>query len=73
MLLLPPISLQYSYEDCQETAEWLLARTEQRPKVAIICGSGLGSLADLLADKAEFPYKDIPHFPVSTGKLVQSN
>lgn len=73
IILLPPISFRYSYEEYQETAEWLLAHTEQRPKVAIICGSGLGSLADLLADKAVFPYKDIPHFPVSTGKLVLSN
>ncbi|XP_056138425.1 purine nucleoside phosphorylase 6 [Lampris incognitus] len=65
----------YSYEDYKETAEWLLAHTEQRPKVAIICGSGLGGLADLLDDKIAFPYKDIPRFPISTvpghmGKLV---
>ncbi|XP_041794843.1 purine nucleoside phosphorylase 6 [Chelmon rostratus] len=68
-------SSQCSYEEYKETADWLLAHTEQRPKVAIICGSGLGSLADLLSDKAVFPYKDIPHFPISTvpghaGQLV---
>lgn len=64
------ITYSYSYEEYKETADWLLAHTEQRPKVAIICGSGLGSLADLLADKTVFPYKDIPRFPISTGKLL---
>uniref|UniRef100_A0A3B3DIU9 Purine nucleoside phosphorylase n=1 Tax=Oryzias melastigma TaxID=30732 RepID=A0A3B3DIU9_ORYME len=65
----------YSFEDYKKTADWLLEHTKQRPKVAIICGSGLGGLADLLEDKTEFPYKDIPSFPTSTvqghaGQLV---
>ncbi|XP_039663420.1 purine nucleoside phosphorylase 6 [Perca fluviatilis] len=68
-------SSQCSYEEYKETADWLLAHTEQRPKVAIICGSGLGGLADLMADKTAFTYKDIPRFPTSTvpghaGQLV---
>ncbi|XP_068458369.1 purine nucleoside phosphorylase 6 [Clinocottus analis] len=66
---------RYSYEEYKETADWLLAQTEQRPKVAIICGSGLGGLADLLGDKQVFKYEEIPHFPTSTvpghaGQLV---
>uniref|UniRef100_A0A4W5R0Z6 Purine nucleoside phosphorylase n=1 Tax=Hucho hucho TaxID=62062 RepID=A0A4W5R0Z6_9TELE len=36
--------------------------------LTIICGSDLGGLADLLDNKTVFPYKDIPHFPNSTGK-----
>uniref|UniRef100_A0A672HV92 purine-nucleoside phosphorylase n=1 Tax=Salarias fasciatus TaxID=181472 RepID=A0A672HV92_SALFA len=65
----------YQYEDYKETADWILAQTNQRPKVAIICGSGLGGLADLLEDKTVFPYESIPRFPTSTvqghaGKLV---
>ncbi|XP_067090677.1 purine nucleoside phosphorylase 6 [Osmerus mordax] len=65
----------YSYEDYRETADWLLANTQLRPKVAIICGSGLGGLADLLENRNVFPYTDIPRFPHSTveghaGKLV---
>lgn len=58
----------YSYENYKKTADWLLNHTEQRPKVAIICGSGLGGLADLLEEKTVFKYKDIPGFPTSTGK-----
>uniref|UniRef100_A0A3B4XKL0 Purine nucleoside phosphorylase n=2 Tax=Seriola lalandi dorsalis TaxID=1841481 RepID=A0A3B4XKL0_SERLL len=66
---------QCSYDDYKETADWLLENTKQRPKVAIICGSGLGGLADLLDDKNVFPYKGIPRFPTSTvpghaGQLV---
>lgn len=57
----------YSYEDYKETADWLLANTDIRPKVAIICGSGLGGLADLLENKNVFPYDTIPRFPHSTG------
>lgn len=35
---------------------------------AVILGSGLGALADLIEDKLEINYADIPHFPVSTVK-----
>lgn len=58
----------YSYEEYKETADWLLAKTDIRPKVAIICGSGLGGLADLLDNKNVFPYDKIPRFPHSTGR-----
>ncbi|NXC39737.1 PNPH phosphorylase, partial [Penelope pileata] len=63
------------YEVYKETADWLRARTAQCPKIAIICGSGLGDLADVLDNKEAFPYEDIPHFPQSTvaghvGRLV---
>ncbi|NXK19080.1 PNPH phosphorylase, partial [Arenaria interpres] len=63
------------YEVYKETADWLRARTDQCPKTAIICGSGLGGLADVLENKTVFPYEDIPNFPRSTvaghvGKLV---
>jgi purine nucleoside phosphorylase len=37
------------------------------PVVGIICGSGLGGLADAIADARAVDYKDIPGFPVSTG------
>ena len=37
------------------------------PEVGIILGSGLGALADDIADPAVIPYRDIPGFPVSTA------
>lgn len=68
----------YSYEQYKETADWLLANTEHRPLVAVVCGSGLGNLADLLKEQVAFKYEDIPNFPNSTvpghaGRLVFGN
>ncbi len=45
------------------------------PKVGIILGSGLGTLADRITDPVLIPYGDVPYFPVSTvaghaGRLV---
>ncbi|XP_059837187.1 purine nucleoside phosphorylase 4a [Hypanus sabinus] len=56
------------YETYQETAEWLLSRIKHQPKVAIICGSGLGMLAQTLTNHETFKYADIPNFPKSTVK-----
>ncbi|KAF9337127.1 hypothetical protein BG006_006157 [Podila minutissima] len=46
-----------------------------KPKVGIVCGSGLGGLVNVMREKVEFPYSDIPGFVNSTvaghaGKLV---
>ncbi|KNC51873.1 xanthosine phosphorylase [Thecamonas trahens ATCC 50062] len=36
------------------------------PRLAIILGSGMGGVADAIEDKTEFPYSELPGFPVST-------
>jgi xanthosine phosphorylase len=48
---------------------------DRRPVVGIILGSGLGGLADRLADPEAIPYADLPGFPLPTvpghaGRLV---
>jgi purine-nucleoside phosphorylase len=63
------------YEKIKETAAWLKERMTTSPKTAIILGTGLGQLATEITDTYEFPYKEIPNFPVSTveghaGKLI---
>ena len=63
------------YKKIQETASWLGERMTTSPKTAIILGPGLGQLASEITDSYEFPYQDIPNFPVSTveghsGKLI---
>lgn len=47
----------------------LLPTKLQAPRTGIICGSGLGGLADQVSpdSRVEIPYKDIPHFVQSTG------
>uniref|UniRef100_A0A3B1IBX6 Purine nucleoside phosphorylase n=2 Tax=Astyanax mexicanus TaxID=7994 RepID=A0A3B1IBX6_ASTMX len=68
-------SRRYGYEECKATADWLLDQAPVRPLVGIVCGSGLGGLADMLKDQKIFNYGDIPNFPKSTvhghaGRLV---
>ncbi|MEO8191850.1 MAG: purine-nucleoside phosphorylase [Acidobacteriota bacterium] len=41
------------------------AKTE--PLIGLVLGSGLGAFAEGLADRVAISYRDIPHFPVSTG------
>ncbi|KAJ3585552.1 hypothetical protein NHX12_014271 [Muraenolepis orangiensis] len=67
--------IRYTYEECKATADWLLKQTDLCPLVGIVCGSGMGGLADMLKDRVVFNYKDIPNFPQSTvhghaGRLV---
>ncbi|KAF9427074.1 hypothetical protein BGZ94_005516 [Podila epigama] len=52
-----------------------LPESLSKPKVAIVCGSGLGGLVNIIREKVEFAYSDIPGFVNSTvaghaGKLV---
>ncbi|XP_010902105.2 purine nucleoside phosphorylase [Esox lucius] len=73
--MFPESNSGYSYEDCRATADWLMAQTSVHPLVGIVCGSGMGGLADMLKDQVAFNYKDIPNFPQSTvpghaGRLV---
>uniref|UniRef100_A0A3P8XJK6 Purine nucleoside phosphorylase n=1 Tax=Esox lucius TaxID=8010 RepID=A0A3P8XJK6_ESOLU len=65
--MFPESNSGYSYEDCRATADWLMAQTSVHPLVGIVCGSGMGGLADMLKDQVAFNYKDIPNFPQSTG------
>ena len=58
---------RFTYEDYQNTAEWLLSHTKHRPQVAVICGSGLGGLTNKLTQTQSFDYSEIPNFLQSTG------
>ncbi|MFU1794769.1 purine-nucleoside phosphorylase [Paenibacillus azoreducens] len=62
----------------QEAAAYIQGKTQLKPEVGLILGSGLGILADLIQDGISIPYHDIPHFPVSTveghdGELLLGN
>ena len=60
----------------QEAAAYVRSALDgRRPEIAITLGSGLGDLAERLDAPLTIPYKEIPHFPVSTvsghkGQLV---
>jgi len=55
-----------TFERISESADYLMNGTKIRPQIAIICGSGLAGLADLLEDPDVFEYADIPNFVEST-------
>lgn len=64
------------YDQVAEAAAFLEARLGGLDaKVAIVLGSGLGAVAESIADAVIVPYGDIPHFPQSTvqghsGRIV---
>ncbi len=63
------------FERAERAAAYILSKTELRPEIALVLGSGLGGFADEVDDPAKLPYTKIPGFPRSTaeghaGKLV---
>ncbi|XP_043079607.1 purine nucleoside phosphorylase 5b isoform X2 [Puntigrus tetrazona] len=73
--MFPDSSTGYGYEECKATADWLLAQAPVRPLLGVVCGSGLGGLAEMLKDQTAVRYGDVPGFPQSTvdghaGRLV---
>jgi purine-nucleoside phosphorylase len=59
----------------EEARAAIMGRGAAAPQIGLILGSGLGGLADEIADAVRIPYGEIPHFPISTvpghaGQLV---
>ncbi len=50
----------------REAVDYIGTRTNVRPAIALVLGSGLGVLADEIENAVTISYGDIPHFPVST-------
>lgn len=62
-------------ETINACCDFLRSRTRITPRFALILGSGMGSLMEQVEIDVSIPYKDIPHFPLSTveghaGNLV---
>lgn len=61
--------------EIDEAVQYLRKQTNHLPEMAVILGTGMGRLAEDMADRIEVDYADIPHFPVSTveshqGRLI---
>jgi purine-nucleoside phosphorylase len=59
----------------KESVAFIASRTQVKPSIGIILGTGLGGLVKEIEIIDEIPYAEIPHFPVSTveshsGKLI---
>jgi purine-nucleoside phosphorylase len=63
-------------ENIQRTTEFIRSRIgDFKPEIGIILGTGLGALVDEIDIAFQFPYSNIPNFPISTlefhsGKLI---
>ena len=55
-----------SMEQIQEAARYIQSKISIKPELALILGSGLGALAEMIPDPTIISYHDIPHFPQST-------
>ena len=60
-----PPAAQPALLDALESA--VRARTDLRPTVGIVLGSGLGGLADELEDPVAIPFADLPGWPPATA------
>jgi purine-nucleoside phosphorylase len=69
---------QISMQQIREVTAVVRSRIKNNPRVGLILGSGLNSLADSVENAQIIPFGDLPHWPVSTvmghsGQLVTGN
>ncbi len=58
---------QFTMDFYQKSVDFILPKLRERPKIGIILGSALGSIADNVEDKIVIPYKNIPNLLISTA------
>ena len=56
------------YKKLQSCLKSIREKTDFKPEVGLVLGSGLGDYADSIKQVASVEYKDIDGFPVSTVK-----
>lgn len=62
-------------DSIQEATRYIQSKTDVKPAIGIILGTGLGALVSEITIEATIPYETIPHFPLSTveyhaGRLI---
>lgn len=63
------------YDQIKATAEFISRKTQFKPEIGIVLGTGLGGLVSEIAIEHTLSYADIPNFPLSTveghsGQLI---
>jgi purine-nucleoside phosphorylase len=72
----PPKSKSNSeFDQAESAAQFVFSKTDLRPQIALVLGSGLGAFAGEFESPTQIPYAEIPYFPRSTaighaGQLV---
>ena len=69
-----PLDEKALYAKIREAADFILLKTNLRPKSAVVLGTGLGGIAEVMEVDVSIPYGEIPGFGTSTvtghaGKL----
>jgi purine-nucleoside phosphorylase len=65
-------------QDIDDATNFIRAKINNTPRIGLVLGSGLGGLADDVENPVIIPFRDIPHWPVSTiqghaGRLLIGN
>jgi purine-nucleoside phosphorylase len=55
------------FTQAETATQSILQRTQLRPRIGLVLGSGLGAFADSLTNPTRIPYSEIPAFPRSTA------
>jgi purine-nucleoside phosphorylase len=54
------------YEKIEEAKRYIQKKAAKKPRFALILGTGMGGIADVIKADASIPYGDIPNFVTST-------
>jgi len=62
-------------DQLQETTHFIRSKTDKKPRVGIVLGSGLGAFVNYLKVEAQIPYDEIPYFAAPSveghsGRLI---
>jgi purine-nucleoside phosphorylase len=62
-------------KEIEESSRFIGGQIKEKPRVALILGTGLGGLVENISITQAIPYREIPHFPHSTveghkGRLI---
>ncbi|PYV17043.1 MAG: purine-nucleoside phosphorylase [Acidobacteria bacterium] len=55
------------FAEAEKAARFLARRWKGTPRIGIVLGSGLGGMAEQLAEPHRISYRAIPHFPIPTA------
>ncbi|MCS7181325.1 MAG: purine-nucleoside phosphorylase [bacterium] len=61
------------FEKVMEAVKFIESKVDIKPEIGIILGTGLSGLGEKIENKVIIPYKEIPHFPLSTVETHLGN
>lgn len=61
------------YEKIEEAKQYIEAKTSTVPGIALILGTGMGGIAEMIGAQVQIPYGEIPHFVTSTSHSHAGN